>query len=135
MHDVNPVGEEIGDLAAAEIEIGPPVVELVRVEGAVFGRAEPLLPIQAGGLLSEVRLAQVGAIAVPVGPDEGELADLAAVEKFALRLGVVRAAALLKADLKDALVGLDGFDDIVALLPLIGERLLAVNIFARLASI
>jgi hypothetical protein len=39
MHDVDPVGEEVGDLTAAEIQVGAPVVKLVRVEFAVFGRA------------------------------------------------------------------------------------------------
>src|SRR5581483_3708334 len=122
---------EVGDLAAAEIEIGAPVVKLVRVEGPVPGAAQPLLPVEPGGLLGEVRLAQVVTVAVPVRADEGDLADFAVVEKFALRFGVMRAAALLQSDLQDGFVGFDGLDDFVAFLPRPGEWLLDINGLAR----
>src|SRR5438046_1356281 len=102
MHHVNPVREEVCDLAAAKIEIGSPVVELMRVKRPGFRGPEPSLPVQPGRLFGEVRLAQMVAVAMPICSDHGDLADLAAVKILALRLGVVRAAALLQADLKDS---------------------------------
>src|SRR4029434_1214206 len=102
MNDVDPVGEEVGDLAAAEIEVGAPVVELLRVEVAVLGRAEEGFPVEPRRLLGEVGLAQVVAVAVPPGADERHLAELARVDDLALGFAVMLAAPLLQADLEDA---------------------------------
>jgi len=48
--DVDPVGEEIGDLPAAEVEIRAPVVELLRIVVTPFQWTEEARPVEIGGL-------------------------------------------------------------------------------------
>ena len=59
MHDINPVREQVSNLAAAKIQISAPVVELMRIKGTGFRTAKPRFPIQSGGLVGEVRFAQM----------------------------------------------------------------------------
>src|SRR5215510_14919700 len=98
------MGEKISYLAAAEIEICAPVVELLRVEFAVFSRAQKRLPIQSRRFVLEVGLAQVVAVAVPPGADERDLAEFVLVHVFALGFFIMLAAALLQADLRHSVV-------------------------------
>src|ERR1019366_1071951 len=135
--DVEPVSEEVGDLAAAEIEGGAPVPILLGVPVAPFERAEEVGPSEVGGfgLESGGRLAQVIAIAVPPGAAEGDFAEFAGVYVFRLGLEVVLAGALLHADLADEIVGARRLDDHGPFFGFQGKGLLDVDILAGIEGV
>ena len=79
MDDVDPVGEQIGHLAAAEIEVGPPVVDTAagRSRATARGRGNAPNPGSDGFVCKDSRrLAQVVAVAVPPGAGQRDLPQL-----------------------------------------------------------
>src|SRR5207244_2994081 len=53
LDDIDPMGEQICNLAATEIQVGPPIPELLNVPIAPGTGAEEFLPVQSGRLFRE----------------------------------------------------------------------------------
>src|ERR1700704_107202 len=106
MHHINPVGEQIGHLPAAEIEIRAEVVVLLRVPIAPLHRPEKSSPIQIGWTRLEAGrgFAKVVSIAVPPRASERDPAELARLDDLLFRLQVELAGTLLHSNLANAIV-------------------------------
>ena len=131
------MGEEIGHLATAEIQVGAPVPILLRIPIAPLQRSQEMRPIQVRRALFEAirRLAQVVVVAVPPGACQRDLAQLAGIHVHLLGFQVVLAGALLHAHLADAAVDARGLDDGRPFLHLEGQRLFHVHVLARVERI
>ena len=126
--DVDPVGEEIGHGAAAEIPIPTPAMEFFGVEGLIGSAAEPGLPIESlklDGLTRPVRLV----VLPPVGTDLKDAADAAALDEFD-GVAEVGPTALLHAALENAVAGADGAGECGAFFEGVGDRLFEVDVLA-----
>ena len=73
--DVDPVGHQVGELAAAEIPEVAPLVEALRAERLIGRGAEPALPIEL--VHRDRRVVARRRVLIPVGLDEGDLAEAA----------------------------------------------------------
>ena len=137
VNHVDPVGEQVGHLPAAEIQVGAPIPVLLRVPVAPLQGAQEVRPIQVGGLRLERRrrLAQVVGIPVPPGARQRDLAQLARIHVEPFGLQVVLAGTLLHAHLADAVVEPRRLDDDGAFLDLQRQRFLHVHVFARVQSV
>ncbi len=137
MDDVDPVREQVGDLPAAEIEIGAEIPVLLRIVVAPLHRAQEARPVEVGGLGGHARgrFPQVGAVAVPPGARQRDLAELSGLEVLVLGLQVVLAGALLHAHLADAVVDARRLDDRRPFLDLQRQRLLDVDVLAGIQRV
>ncbi len=133
VNHVDPVREQVGHLAAAEIEVGAEIVVLLRIVVAPLDRAQVSRPVQIRRLrLQRFRRApQMIGVAVPPRPRQRDLAQLAGIHVFALRLQVVLTGALLHAHLANAVVFPRRFHDGRPFFNLQRERLFDVDVFAR----
>ena len=71
LDDVDPVRHQVGEAAAAEIPEEAPAAVLEGVERLFGGRAEPLFPVQPGGV--DPLLGQGQPVLMPVAFDQRDL--------------------------------------------------------------
>src|ERR1700722_3157056 len=133
--DVYPVGTEIGELAAAEIEEGAEVEILGRIPVAVFHGTEEARPVQVGGLLRGFGGQAFGGAAIPNALDVRDLAEHARLDESFAGFQIDRAGALLHADLADTIVYARGAYDVRPFLAQTGQGLLDVDVFTGVQSV
>ena len=136
--DVHHVDEQAAGLAAGrEIPIGEAVEVALGVPGDLGEPAQAGSQSRPGRLLLHAGrgLFEVAAVGVPDGAHHVDLADQAAVEEPLLGLDEVGHAALLHADLDDALGGANGADHVVSLHGERGHGLLDEDVLAGPAGI
>ena len=128
MHDIDPVREEIGHRAAAEIPEPAPAEEFFFAEGLIGRAAEPLLPIERCGSTTGFGPCAL-VVLPPVGADLRDAAEAAALNEID---GVAEVAptALLHAALEDLFAGADGAGEDGAFFERVGDRLFEVDVFA-----
>ena len=128
VHDVDPVGEEVGHGAATKIPEPPPAVELFFADGLIGSAAEPLLPIKdlgidrSGGHENMIVLPPIGSD-LGYAPQASSLNEIDGIAKVA-------PAALLHAALQDLLAGADCPAEGGAFLNGVGDRFFKIDVFA-----
>ncbi len=126
------MGKQISHLPASKIEIGAPIVVLLRIPIAPLHRTEEVGPVEIGRLFAQRigSLPKVVAVAVPPGSRQGNLPKSSAVEVFLLGLEVMDTRALLHSDLAHSLVNARGFDDQRTFFDGARQGLFDVHVFA-----
>src|SRR5712675_2612188 len=130
MHDVDPVGEEIGHGATARVPKPTPEIESFCVERLLGSAALPLLPVEGLHVDGLERLRCVCEIVLPpIGADLRNAAEAAALNEID---GVAKVAptALLHPALQDLLAGADRAGEGGAFLESVGDGLFKIDIFA-----
>ena len=111
----------------------PLVVEAVRIERPLRGRAEPETVIDARGHRPVRLVADRRPVPADIRPRVRHLAELAGLDELVGAL-VNRAASPLRADLDDAVVLAGRLDHLAAFDQVVRDRLLDVNVLAGLAG-
>src|SRR5712675_1639660 len=130
MHDVDPVGEQIGHGATARVPEPAPEIESFCVERLLGSAALPLLPIEGLQVDGLERLRCVCEIVLPpVGADLRDAAEAAALNEIH---GVAKVAptALLHAALQDLFAGADRMGEGRAFLQGVRDGLFEIDVFA-----
>ena len=126
---VDPVSEEVGHGAAAEIPEPAPKIKFFFAERLIGSATEPLLPVESLGVHRLV-IADPGEIVLPpVGADLWDAAEAAALDQVD---GVAEVAptALLHAALENLFAGADGLGERGAFFERVGDRFFKVDVFA-----
>ncbi len=137
VHDVDPVGEEVGHGSAAKVPEPAPVEELFFAEGLVGCVAEPEFPVEVfdldGAVGAGPALAAFGEVGLvilpPVGADLDDFAERSPLDETD-RVFEVGPAALLHAALENLLARADGFGEDGAFFEGVGDGFLEVDVFA-----
>src|SRR5262245_57588724 len=135
LNDVDPVREKVCDLTPTEIQIGPPIPELLNIPIPPGARAEKLFPVEPYRLLCERCTAQMVAVSVPRGSCDGDLAQFSGIEIFRFGFDVVSPTALLHSDLNHAIVQPGSPDDLLTLSDGERQRLFDVDILSSVAGV
>ena len=135
VHDIEPVGAEIGEFAAAEIEECAEIQVLRRIPIAVFQRAEEAHPIEIVGFARRLGGQRLVRAAVPHAIHVGDFPDQPRTHEPFAGFEINLSGALLHPHLADAIVHSRRTDDFGAFFALAGERLLDVDVFSRVERV
>ncbi len=128
VHDVDPVGEEIGHGAAAKVPEPAPAVELFFGERLIGSAAEPLLPIEGLGVDGLGRHEEL-IVLPPVGSDLRDAPEAASLNEID-GVAEVAPAALLHAALQNLFAGAHRALQRNAFLNGVSDRLFQKDVFA-----
>src|SRR5712672_1132373 len=135
VHDVDPVGEQIGHGATARVPKPAPEIESFCVERLLGSAALPLLPIEGLHVDGLERLRCVGEIVLPpIGADLRDAAEAAALDEID-GIAKVDPTALLHAALQDLFAGADGAGEGGAFLQRVGDWLFEIDVLAGCESV
>ena len=126
-----PVRHQASGIVPEETEI---IMKAIRIERTFRSRAQPHIVIHTGGSVA-IRFNRKCRLAVLVSPDldRTDPSDISGFQEIS-RLVPMRVATLPLAYLYDPVIFTGGFFHQVTFLDRIGERLLYIYVFSRLAS-
>ena len=128
VHHIDPVAEQIGHGAAAEIPEPAPMIKFFLAEGLIGSGAEPQLPIEClhvDGFGRPVPLV----VLPPIGSHLRDAAETAGLNQID-RIAKVGPTALLHAALQNLLAGTNRAGKCGAFLEGVGDRLFQIDVFA-----